>query len=58
MENSIYKTVEVSSGGSLVGEIDTEVLIVVCKEWSVFKDRHVCDCEKNYGKDCNGVLIE
>lgn len=43
MKVNIYKTIEVSSSGSLVGEIDTELLLNVCKEWSVFKDSYVCD---------------
>lgn len=50
--NNIYKSIEVSSGGSLIGEIDTEALLNVCKEWSVFKDNYICDCNDNGGKDC------
>ena len=52
--NEIYKTISVSQGGSLIGEIDTEVLLDACDEWSKFKGSYICDCDKkfNFGKLC------
>ena len=52
--NKIYKAIDVSEGGSLIGEIDTKVLLDVCDEWSKFKDCYICDCDKkfNFGKLC------
>ena len=50
--NKIYKSIDVSQGGSLIGEIDTKALLDVCNEWSTFKDKYRCDCDTNYGKDC------
>lgn len=52
IKDSIYKRVDVSSGGSLVAEIDTKVLLDVCDEWSIFKDNYLCDCDNNYGRGC------
>lgn len=51
--NKVYKTIGVSQGGSLIGEIDTKALLDVCDEWSAFKDKYICDCCDNYGRDCN-----
>lgn len=51
---NIYKTIDVSLGGSLIAEIDTKALLDVCDEWTVFKDSYLCDCDKkfNFGRLC------
>ena len=42
IKDSIYKRIDVSSGGSLIAEIDTKALL------------DVCDCDKawNFGNSC------